>query len=125
MNPNAEASKTGYLFVVYLPNQATDGTRAYPAPVDVPLATTFFTAYAFPEATGKTGTTVFGMTENPTLFRWPNLSGKYGGTGNGPEWKAILGDNDGKSGVSWGDSADRNGPGQTGVAGMYWTGVGG
>ncbi len=122
-NANGESAKAGYRFLIHLPTGPAGGHHLYPQPVNIALSADSFHAYAFPATAGRSGRRVFGLAAGTGIFQFGNAGGAYGGTGNGPDWDALLGDNDGNAGITWHDSVDLGGPGQTGSAGA-WTAIG-
>jgi len=120
-----EGTKSGYLFVVYLPVDGTTGTKNYPGAVDVGLALEQFVAYCHPVHAGRTGVRVFAVDSTGNIFQFSNRSKTFDGPGSAPAWDAMLGDNDGTGGVTWNDGPDFGGPGQTGLANEAWTSAGG
>jgi len=109
INANSEASKSGYLFQMHLPNAApydwaalqagslTDvaggGQAATAAPAVIDEQENYWMAYAWPIARARSGNRVFVVNTDGTIYFTANDSGaalNYSGTGNGPAPDAAF-----------------------------------
>jgi type II secretory pathway pseudopilin PulG len=121
---NGCASKSGYLFVIYLPTGPNGATCIYPTAVNLGLAEKSFILYGFPNVIGKSGVRVFAVNQVLMIYGWGNSQSTYAGSGNAPPWNASLGDTNGDGGIDWTDNIDEKGQGQAGVANNNWVPIG-
>ncbi|MFH0962580.1 MAG: prepilin-type N-terminal cleavage/methylation domain-containing protein [Planctomycetota bacterium] len=107
VDANGNASKSGYLFVIYLPNQA-EGASWQPgdAAINDPPADAgtpsqdaiddqevFWIAYAWPVVRNRSGTRVFCVSVDGTIYAMKNddnAADTYSGSGDGPAADAAL-----------------------------------
>jgi prepilin-type N-terminal cleavage/methylation domain-containing protein len=120
VNANGEVARSGYLFAVYLPDNAGDGLAELAgggadANVDADLSETTWCAYAWPTNYGGTGNRTFFVNQGGDIVGTEDQN--YSGSGNGPASNSAF---RGTGATITGNTAT----GMTGRDGNFWRQVG-
>jgi prepilin-type N-terminal cleavage/methylation domain-containing protein len=96
IDANGFATKSGYLFVMFLPDNATppaglaDVAAGGPAAVDPANCETMWACYAWPISFGNTGNRAFFVNQRGEILQTKMDAAQYNGTGAAPTFDAAL-----------------------------------